>query len=171
MTLLHTIIHPGVHVGARAIERHAVRAVIVRDARLLLLHTRRYDDYSFPGGGLDPGEDAVDGLRRELMEETGARGVTVQRYLGYLDEYRPSRDPQYEVLFMRSHFYVCAVEAELAAATPEDYEVANGMLPVWISLAEALAHNRRVLQHRPVSMGISIERETWMLQYVMDQVR
>ena len=102
MTLLHTIIHPGVHVGARAIERHAVRAVIVRDARLLLLHTRRYDDYSFPGGGLDPGEDAVDGLRRELMEETGARGVTVQRYLGYLDEYRPSRDPQYEVLFMRS---------------------------------------------------------------------
>lgn len=170
MTLLHTIVHPGVAVGTRTMERHAVRAVIVRDGRLLLLHTRRYDDYSFPGGGLDLGEDAIDGLRRELMEETGARTITVHGCLGYLDEHRPSRDANYDVLFMRSHFYVCSVEGELEAAVPEDYELANGMVPVWIALEKALAHNRGVLRQRPGSMGISIERETWMLQYVLSKL-
>lgn len=167
MTLLHTIIHPGVSVSTRMVERHAVRAVIVRDGRLLLLHTQRYDDYSFPGGGLDPGEDAIEGLRRELLEETGARAVTVQRYLSYLDEHRPSRNADYDVLFVRSHFYVCNVEGELEIAVHEDYEVANGMVPVWVTLEEALTHNHRVLQQRPISMGISIERETWMLQHVL----
>lgn len=167
MTLLHTIIQPGVAVGARIMKRDAVRAVIAREGRLLLLHTRRYDDYSFPGGGLDPGEDAIAGLRRELMEETGAATVTVQRYIGYLDEYRASRDPGFDALFMRSHFYVCGVEGELEAAAPEDYELANGMVPVWIALEDALAHNRGVLRQRPGSMGVSIERETWMLHYVL----
>lgn len=170
MSLLHTIVHPGVAAGPRIAQRHAVRAVIVRDGRLLLLHTRRYDDYSFPGGGLDPGEDAIDGLRRELLEETGARTVTVQRCLGYLDEYRPSRDPAFDALFMRSHFHVCGVEGELETAAPEDYELANGMAPVWIALEQALAHNLGVLKRRPGNMGMSIERETWMLQYVLREM-
>lgn len=167
MTLLHTIIYPGVSVSTRMVERHAVRAVIVRDGYLLLLHTQRYDDYSFPGGGLDPGEELIKGLRRELLEETGARAVTVQRYLGYIDEHRPSRDADYDVLFMRSHLYVCNIEGELETAMPEDYELANGMVPVWITLDETLTHHHRVLQQRPISMGISIKRETWMLQHVL----
>ena len=151
-------------------ERQAVRAVIMRGSEILLLYTRRYDDFSFPGGGLAPGEDPVKGLRRELLEETGAANVSMERYIGHVDEHRPPLKGGYDVLFMRSHFYLCSVTGELGAAAPEAYEVANGMVPRWIDIEAALGHNRRVLDTRPPSMGLSIERETWMLTYVSGQM-
>lgn len=170
MTLLHTLTHPDATVDGTRFERLAVRAIVLRGREMLLLYTRRYDDYSFPGGGLAPGEDPVTGLRRELIEETGATGVTVERYIGYLDEYRPPLKAGYDVLFMRSHFYLCRVDSELGAASPEAYELANGMVPRWIDIEAAIEHNRRVLDGRPANMGLSIERETWMLAYVRNQV-
>lgn len=170
MTLLHTLVHPGVTRDGNVLERQAVRAIIMRDQHILLLYTRRYDDYSFPGGGLAPGEEPIEGLRRELVEETGAANVAVAGCLGYLDEYRPPPKGGHDVLFMRSHFYLCRVEGELGAPAPEAYEVANGMVPRWIEISAASAHNRRVLEARPASMGLSIERETWMLAYVHGHV-
>lgn len=170
MTLLHTLIHPEVQAGGRMLERQAVRAVIMRGSQILLLYTRRYDDYSFPGGGLADGEDAVSGLRRELVEETGAANVSVEDYIGYLDEYRPPlKGGDYDVLFMRSHFYLCRIEGELGVASPEAYEVANGMVPRWTDIEAAIEHNRRVINAKPPSMGMSIERETWMLAYFLEK--
>ena len=152
------------------LERQAVRAVIMRGSQILLLYTRRYDDYSFPGGGLADGEDAVSGLRRELVEETGAANVSVEDYIGYLDEYRPPlKGGDYDVLFMRSHFYLCRIEGELGVASPEAYEVANGMVPRWTDIEAAIEHNRRVINAKPPSMGMSIERETWMLAYFLEK--
>lgn len=171
MTLLHTLTHPGISREGTVFERQAVRAIVMRGREILLLYTRRYDDYSFPGGGLDAGEDPVAGLRRELLEETGAADVCVERYVGYLDEYRPPlKGGAYDVLFMRSHFYLCRLDGELGEARPEAYELANGMVPRWIELDAALAHNRRVLGDKPASMGLSIARETWMLAHVLESL-
>lgn len=171
MTLLHTLTHPAVATGGRTVERQAVRAIVMRGNDILLLYTRRYDDYSFPGGGLDAEEDPIEGLRRELLEETGAKDVVVEHVIGHFDEYRPPLKASYDVLFMRSHFYLCRVVGELGAATPEAYEVANGMVPVWIDIGKALEHNRSVLASKPPNMGLSIERETWILQYVTENIR
>jgi 8-oxo-dGTP pyrophosphatase MutT (NUDIX family) len=170
MTLLHTLTHPGVSLQGTMFERQAVRAIILHGREILLLYTRRYDDYSFPGGGLDADEDPIHGLHRELLEETGAANVSIERYVGYLDEYRPPLKSGYDVLFMRSHFYLCRVDNELGAASPEAYELANGMVPEWIDIEAAIEHNRRVLSTKPANMGLSIERETWMLSYVRDTI-
>src|SRR3712207_70034 len=40
-------------------------------AELLMVHRPKYDDWSFPKGKLDPGEDVTVAAVREVAEETG----------------------------------------------------------------------------------------------------
>jgi 8-oxo-dGTP diphosphatase len=40
---------------------------------VLVVHRPRYDDWSFPKGKLDAGEDDATAARREVLEETGCR--------------------------------------------------------------------------------------------------
>jgi 8-oxo-dGTP pyrophosphatase MutT (NUDIX family)/phosphohistidine phosphatase SixA len=57
---------------ADADEVVAAGAVVWRPRReVLLVHRPRYDDWSFPKGKLDPGEDAAVAAVREVEEETG----------------------------------------------------------------------------------------------------
>jgi 8-oxo-dGTP diphosphatase len=61
-------------------------AVIEGPDGLLLVHNRRRDgrhDWSPPGGVIDEGESVVDGLTREVLEETG---LTVTEWAGPLYE-------------------------------------------------------------------------------------
>jgi 8-oxo-dGTP diphosphatase len=51
----------------------AAGGVVVRDGRVALVHRPKYDDWSFPKGKLDPGEDFQAAALREVEEETGLR--------------------------------------------------------------------------------------------------
>jgi 8-oxo-dGTP diphosphatase len=52
--------------------RQAVRAIIVRDGHLLVIHRNKFGEeyYTLPGGGIDAGETAEHALLREIHEET-----------------------------------------------------------------------------------------------------
>jgi len=41
------------------------------DLEILVVHRPRYDDWTFPKGKLEPGEDHEQGAHREVLEETG----------------------------------------------------------------------------------------------------
>ncbi len=72
-------------------RRVAVRAIVVRDNKLLLVKLKPYNGkeknyYCTVGGGLDEGESLVDGLKREVLEETGVEAqvgklLFVQQYI------------------------------------------------------------------------------------------
>lgn len=54
--------------------RRAARAILLDPDHRVLLVRFRFSDrdvWCAPGGGIDPGEDAVAALQRELLEETG----------------------------------------------------------------------------------------------------
>ena len=68
----------------------AAGAVVMRRRKgvgqVLLVHRPKYDDWSFPKGKLDPGEDPRSAAVREVLEETGARvrlgpSLTAQSYV------------------------------------------------------------------------------------------
>ncbi|QHF08488.1 NUDIX hydrolase [Pseudomonas syringae] len=167
MQLITEIIHPDLKsTQGRIFRRHAARGIVLRDEKILLLFTERYNDFSFPGGGLDANEDIVTGLKRELEEETGAREIQVLEHYGYIEEYRPYWKPQYDLMHMTSHFYLCDVAHQLEPVRMESHEIANCMRPVWIGVTEAIAHNEAVMQRQESSMGQSIQREIFMLRKV-----
>ena len=51
----------------------AAGGIVRRDGQVLLIHRPKYDDWSFPKGKLDEGEDWEDAALREVEEETGFR--------------------------------------------------------------------------------------------------
>lgn len=92
------------------IQRVAMKAVIVKDGKVLLLReAKTYKDgtnigrFHMPGGRLDVGEAFEDGLRREVREETGMEIEIVQPI--YVGEWRPViRDVPHQIIAV---FFVC----------------------------------------------------------------
>jgi len=171
MKLLKELIHPELTSrDGRVLRRHAARGIVLRGDQILLLFTERYNDFSLPGGGIDEGEEIIVALKRELEEETGAQDVQVKEHYGFIEEYRPYWKPQFDLMHMTSHFFVCDVAPELADARMESHEVANGMKPVWMPVSEAVNHNRQVMARQEQTMGQSIQRETFMLEKIADEL-
>lgn len=165
MRLIKRMIHKDLnHLSGNIFERRAARGIILRDSDILLLYTKRYNDYSFPGGGLEEQEDIITGLKRELAEETGAKNIRDIKEFGIIDEYRPHDKPEYDLIHMISYFYICTIDEACDPCNFEDYEISNGMTSVWINIHDAIAHNKKVMANQEPSMGFSIERETIVLE-------
>ncbi|GAB4268449.1 MAG: NUDIX hydrolase [Pararhodobacter sp.] len=79
--------------GRRYRRRAGAYAILWRDGRILLTHqSDPWPEFQLPGGGIDPGESAIQALHREVCEETGWR-IGTPRRLGafrrftYMPEY------------------------------------------------------------------------------------
>lgn len=73
--------------------RPGAYAVLERDGRLLLTHQQEPEpEFQLPGGGIDPGEQMITALHREVFEETGwrvsgLRRIGAFRRFTYMPEY------------------------------------------------------------------------------------
>jgi ADP-ribose pyrophosphatase YjhB (NUDIX family) len=68
----------------------AVQGLLERDGRVLLgkrKHEPRRGFWDVPGGFLEEGEDALDGLRREFREETGIEVEPLEWFAASVDDY------------------------------------------------------------------------------------
>lgn len=151
------------------LTRLAARAIVLRGNDILMLYTQRYHDYSLPGGGVDAGENIEQGLVRELREETGANILGDIIPFGLYQEYRPWRRDGFESVKMLSYCYVCQIEDELGDTQFEVHEINNGMTPVWIDIDTAIAHNLATIANSD-KKGLSIERETFLLQLIKQEL-
>jgi len=147
----------------------STRAIVLNKENILLLYTQRYDDYSLPGGKLDANEDIVEGLKRELNEETGAVNIHDIKEFGIYEEYRTSFDKKYDVVHLTSYCYTCKIDSQLSATNLESYEIKNGMSAKWVNINEAIEYNKKTLASSS-SKGQSLEREIYLLEQIRDQI-
>lgn len=167
MQILKTHYHPDVKtLEDRSIfTRLATRAIAMYGETILLLYTERYDDYSLPGGGLDLDENRVDGMKRELIEETGAKDIQNILPFGAYEEYRPWYKPDYDIQHMISYCYTCQINRELGDSQMESYEIKNGMRALWMDIHKAIKHNEHTMATSD-KKGMSIERDTFLLRLI-----
>lgn len=172
MRLLRRYIHEDAKSleGKEVYRRTAARAVVIDGENILLLYTKKYNDYSFPGGGVDEGEDIESGMIRELQEETGAKNIEVISEYGIYEEIKPIWKREYDFIHMISHFYICDIHKELGESNLEDYEINNGMEARWVNIHEAIEHNRGVIEAQPENIGLYIDRELFMLELVAKEL-
>ena len=79
--------------------RNSSRSIIIRNGKIGMIHSQKYDYYKFPGGGIEEGETPVEAMIRETREEAGLLVIpeTVQEY-GYV--HRILRNALYRIIFI-----------------------------------------------------------------------
>lgn len=86
-----------------------VRGIVLNDmGQILLLHSKRHNGYSIPGGTVEKGETIKDTVVREVLEETGADIVPIKVVGKY---YHTSKNFNYDGVTFDSnrveYFYFC----------------------------------------------------------------
>lgn len=118
-----------------------VRAIIVQDGKILLIHRIKADNdyWVFPGGGVDEDdEDEIAALKRECMEELG---VEISG-----EEYVCSEFVAFDGTDQEHRFYVCRISGgNVGSGNGPEYAddgfYEGSHVPEWISLEE-LPHKR-----------------------------
>jgi 8-oxo-dGTP pyrophosphatase MutT (NUDIX family) len=151
--------------------RHAVRAIIVKDGKLLMVYSTVNRDYKFPGGGIKNGEMHTQALRRELCEETGSILDRVNRLSGISLEYDRTKNAGYGYFKMFSYFYLCTINEETLSPQLDPYEAKLGFTPAWVPCVEALKNNERLLADTASYQPGWLKRETAVLQILSRVIR
>jgi 8-oxo-dGTP pyrophosphatase MutT (NUDIX family) len=81
--------------------RAAGGVVTADDGRLAVVYRPKYDDWTFPKGKLEPGENEEQAALREVHEETGL-DVELGRELGFVS-YRDPKDRPKTVHYWQMH--------------------------------------------------------------------
>lgn len=115
--------------GVRYVERPGAYAFLLNSKKELAVVKTSFGLF-LPGGGLEPGEDLLTGLQREMCEEIGYKLVRAQFFV---------RAAQYHWSeFYQSYFKKIGSFFEVEAIAPPNIACADGHDLVWIPLAQAV---------------------------------
>ncbi|MFF0345405.1 GNAT family N-acetyltransferase [Kribbella sp. NPDC004875] len=144
--------------GFRAVEQHrelelrlprlrpAARAVIVDPEDRILLVRFEFADgplWATPGGGLEPGETVIEGLRRELVEEVGLKDFADPPQLWHQEVVAEDHATGYDGV-LHDFFLIRTDHFEPAGTlTPEEMRAENVYAMRWWSQAELETHDGR----------------------------
>lgn len=121
MRELFTIDKKNYDVNGTVGKRPSVRGIIVKDGRIAMMHSLKYDYYKLPGGGIEEGESFEDTLVREVREESGliVKKDTIKEF-GYVRRIEKGRIE--DIFVQENYYYLCDVEEIGQAQELDDYE-------------------------------------------------
>src|SRR5690606_393130 len=103
------IIEPGTETLNIDKTRTTIRAIIYKEGKLLMVYSNKFNDYTFPGGGMKKNEDHHTALKREVKEELGVNTITHVRPYGYIEEKRYGLSNKPTIYLQTSFYYIIDV--------------------------------------------------------------
>ena len=148
--------------------RNSARSIIIRGGRIAMVRSLKYDCYKFPGGGIEPGESAIDAVIRETREEAGLIVIpeSVKEY-GYVHRIQKSPGDETECFVQDNYYYFCAAEETPGAQDLDDYETEEGFTLEFVEPKTAISRNR--CQDRGPKKQIGTEREAKVLELLISE--
>jgi len=150
----------------RSFTRDSARSIIIRNGKIAMIHSLKYDYYKFPGGGIEPGESNIDALIRETAEETGMNVIpdSIREY-GYVHRTQKSTVVEDECFIQDNYYYLCDVDEGIRPQKLDDYE-SDELFTLEYVMPEAAILSNRTKDHGPKD-PVMLEREARILEMLL----
>ena len=109
--------------------RLAVKAIVVDENKKIALTGTKY--CLLPGGGVDEGEDNIEAIERECLEEIGCN-IKVEKEIGFSEEYREKIGRHQKTVF-----FLAFVVGKKGKPTTKQVDESN-LVTNWYDIEEAL---------------------------------
>ena len=152
----------------RTFVRDSARSIIIRNGRIAMVHSLKYDYYKFPGGGIRTGEDPVAAMIRETREEAGLIVVpgSVKEF-GMVHRIQKSNTNPSECFIQDNYYFLCTVLPDSTSQDLDDYEAEERFTLEFVRPDDAIRTNR-ASGHGPKDR-LMLEREARVLEMLMQE--
>jgi ADP-ribose pyrophosphatase len=157
--------------NGRMLYREAVRGIIIKESKILMIYSERDGDYKFPGGGVEEGETYEETLIREVKEESGASVTQILGEFGKVIEYDRPQETEFDLFKMTSYYFICEVSDAFEGQALDQYEAEAGFTPVWIDIDEAIEKNKLILESTNGEIPRWTPRETYILELINNSMK
>ena len=149
-------------------RRNSARSIIITNGKIAMIHSKKYDYYKFPGGGIENGEDPFDAMIRETQEEAGLTVIpeTVKEY-GYVHRIQRSDNDPSECFIQDNYYYLCDAADGLVSQNLDEYEKKESYQLEYVEPSLAIQKNRSV-KDSPYNR-MMFEREARVLEMLLSE--
>lgn len=154
-------------------RRPSVRGIIIRDGKVAMMHSKKYDYYKLPGGGIELGETLEETLIREVREESGLIVIpeTIKEF-GYVK--RIEKGKIEDIFLQENYYFVCEAEPVIMEQELDDYEEEEQFTLEFVSIEHAIYVNETSNHLEKEDSGTfqgMIERENRVLAMVQEEMK
>ena len=167
MRLLFVMDEKNYDPAGRKFSRPSVRGIIRRAGKIAMVHALKHDYYKFPGGGMEPGEDQIETLIREVREESGLQ-VLPESVEEYGEVYRIEKGHPEDVFEQENFYYLCEVAEGVGPQALDRYELEEGFTLEWVDPEKARETNLRVPADHYLHWRMA-QREAGVLQKILEE--
>lgn len=168
MRLLFEIDTRDYNPSGKAFVRPSARAIIIKDNKVYMIHSKVYDYYKFPGGGIEIGETKIGALIRETKEEAGLIIIKESiKPFGYVHRIQKSGQEQYELFVQDNYYFFCDVENKVVIQELDDYELFENFTLEAVDYKVAIDTNLNK-NYGPIDM-IMLKREAKVLELLHNE--
>ena len=148
--------------------RHSARCINIKNGLVAMVHSKKYNYYKFPGGGIDEGETNEQAVVREALEEGGLVVIPDKIIpFGYVHRIGKSEKEGVDYFLQDNFYYLCEVEDELKEQILDGYEREEGFTLQYVTPQHAIEVNRTMPHgHKSFTM---LERECKVLEILLTE--
>ena len=149
-------------------RRDSARSIIIRDGRIAMIHSQKYDYYKFPGGGSNKNETPVEAMIRETREEAGLIVIpeSVKEY-GYVHRIQRSDRDQSQCFVQDNYYYLCEVRDEKVPQKLDGYEAKESYTLEYVEPDTVIKKNRSAVNN-PYN-PLMLEREALVIETLIKE--
>ncbi len=152
--------------GGSVFRRPSARAIIIKDGKVAMVHSKKYHYYKFPGGGIEAAESIKEALIREVAEESGL--CVIENSIREYGQVRRIQKGSKEDIFIQDNYYfLCQVKENLKPQHLDKYEAEEGFTLEFVEPQLAIKVNRETILDD--FRQVMLEREALVLELLIQE--